>query len=145
MEKVKQYWMEDWWKKCVKNPAWIEAWRLFLAHQVVLDLLHASIEKVCVLEPRVTKRKLATSRRLGCIFYFQLIWYSSMSLSHKVTLTLLCNSLIICISWHWIHFAIFTLVGFCCLGFELMRAPEWSGSNRDLRKRYKGMLLIPSY
>jgi hypothetical protein len=26
------------------------------------DLLHARIEKVCVLEPRATERKLATSR-----------------------------------------------------------------------------------
>ena len=40
-------------------------------------------EQVCVLEPRATERKLATSRQSGCIFYFQLIWYSGMSFSHK--------------------------------------------------------------
>ena len=145
MEKVKQDWMKNWWKNCVKNPAWTEAWRLYLVYQEVLDLLHASTELVCVLEPRVTERKLATSRWSGCILYFQLIWYSSMSLSHKVTLTLLCNSLIICISWHWIYFATFTLVGLCCLGLDFMRAPERTGNNKDLRKRYKGMSLIPPY
>jgi hypothetical protein len=37
------------------------------------DLLHARIEKVCVLEPRAIERKLATSRLSGCNLYFQLI------------------------------------------------------------------------
>ena len=35
----------------------------------------------------------------GCKLYFPLIWYSNMSLSHKVISTLLYNSLIICIDW----------------------------------------------
>jgi hypothetical protein len=37
------------------------------------DLLHAMIEKVCVLEPRSIKRVLATSRLSGCNLYFPLI------------------------------------------------------------------------
>ena len=145
MEKVKQDWMKNWWKNCVNNLSWIEAWRLYLVYQEKLDLLHESTEKLCVLEPRVTKRNLATSRQSSCIFYFQLICYSGMSLSHKATLTLLYNSLIICIIWHWIYIVIFTLIGLCCLGLDFTRAPERSGNNRDLRKRYKGMSLIPSY
>ena len=69
---------------------------------------------VCMLEPRAIERKLATSRLSGCNLYFQLIWYSVMSFSHKAILTLLCNSLIIHISWLlnifcYLHFGWFVL------------------------------------
>ena len=111
--------------------------KTLFVYQVVLDLLHASVEKVCVLEPRTPERNLATSRWSDCIFCFHLIQYSGMPLSHKITLILSHNSLIICIGCHWIYFAIFTLVGLCCLGPGFTRAPERSGNNRDLRKQYK--------
>jgi hypothetical protein len=44
-----------------------------LVHQVIVDLLHASLEQVCVLEQRATERGPCNIKAFGFIFHFYLI------------------------------------------------------------------------
>ena len=114
IEKVKKDSFENWWKNCMKDLSLNNSLKTPATLSRGFDLLHVRIEQVCVLEPRSIERKLATSRLSSFNLYFQLIWYNGMSLSHKAILTLLCNSLIIHISWQlnifcYLHFGWFVL------------------------------------
>jgi hypothetical protein len=44
-----------------------------LVHQVIVDLLHANLEQVCVLEQRDTERGPCNIKAFVCIFHFYLI------------------------------------------------------------------------
>ena len=100
MEKVKQIrlskTLENWWKIVWRTEA-TAAKKLQQVNQRWL-IFFIQVRK-CVCWSQGPLKGSLQHQGSGCNLYFPSIWYSNMSLSHKVSSTLLYNSLIIYIDW----------------------------------------------